>query len=82
MEEMNEEVLARDGAGDDERVNRTVEEDEGLTPEEEAEQEAERQRIREAMIGPYRTLAEAVKEHDDMMAETLYELTMLEIGEE
>lgn len=81
MEEMNEEVLARDGAGDDERVNRS-EEDEGPTPEEEAEQEAERQRIREAMIGPYRALAEAVKEHDDLMAETLYELTMLEIGEE
>ena len=81
MEEMNEEVLARDDAGDDARVNRT-EEDEGLTPEEEAEQEAERQRIREAMIGPYRELAEAVREHDELMAETLYELTMLEIGEE
>lgn len=82
MEEMNEEVLARDDAGDDARVNRTAEEDEGLTPEEEAEQEAERQRIREAMIGPYRELAEAVREHDELMAETLYELTMLEIGEE
>lgn len=79
----NEENPSRDDAP----VNTSVEaEDEtpieppGPTPEEEEEWERERLARWEAKLKPFRDMAEAVKEHDDLMAEVLYEVTLIEIG--
>lgn len=54
----------------------------GPTPEE--EEEWERQRLAEwnAKIQPYRDFKAQVNEHDDLMADALYELTLLELGME
>lgn len=54
----------------------------GPTPEEEAEWERQREAAWEAKIKPYRDLKEQISEHDDLMAETLYEVTLLELGME
>lgn len=54
--------------------------DPGLTPEEEEEQERERQALWEAKIKPYRDIKNQIAEHDDLMAETLYEITLLQLG--
>lgn len=54
----------------------------GPTPEEEEEQERERQAAWEAKIKPYRDMKEQIAEHDDLMAEALYEITMLQFGME
>ena len=56
--------------------------DPGLTPEEEEEQERERQAIWNARIKPYRDIKNQIAEHDDLMAETLYEITLLQLGME
>lgn len=54
----------------------------GPTPEEEEEQDRERQALWEARIKPYRDIKNQIAEHDDLMAEALYEITMLELGME
>ena len=54
----------------------------GPTPEEEEEWERERKEAWEAQIAPYRNLRNQISEHDDIMAETLYEITLLELGME
>lgn len=58
------------------------------TPEQEAEEEAERKAREEALYGPARKAAEQrnesaaiVAEHDDLLADVLYELTMQQFGE-
>ena len=52
----------------------------GPTPEQEEEWERERKAAWEAKIAPYRGLKSQINEHDDLMAEALYEITILEIG--
>lgn len=59
------------------------------TPEELAEMEAERQRQDEATFGPMRRAAQqrrnsaaVIAEHDELLADMLYELTMGQLGEE
>ena len=54
----------------------------GPTPEEEEEQERERQAIWEAKTKPYRDMKNQLAEHDDLMAEALFEITMLQLGVE
>lgn len=54
----------------------------GPTPEEEEEWERERKAAWEAKIKPYRDLKAQVNDHDDLMADALYEITMLELGME
>jgi len=58
------------------------EEEHHPTPEEEEEWERERQAEWDAKMLPMKTLHEAVAEHDDLLADTLYELTLLELGME
>lgn len=60
-----------------------------LTDEEIAAMEAEREAMYEAKLAPCReaakkrnSSAEIIAEHDDMLAEMLYEVTMLAFGEE
>lgn len=52
----------------------------GPTPEEQEEWERERKAAWEAKIKPYRDLKAQISEHDDLMADALYELTLLELG--
>ncbi len=59
------------------------------TPEQLAEMEAERQAQDEAIFGPVRRAAEqrrnnaaVIAEHDELLADMLYELTMGQLGEE
>ncbi len=59
------------------------------TPEQLAEMEAERQAQDEATFGPMRKAAKqrqsnaaVIAEHDEMLADMLYELTMSQLGEE
>ena len=61
----------------------------GITEEEIAAMEAEREAMYEAKLAPCReaaqkrnSSAEIIAEHDDMIAEMLYEVTMLAFGEE
>lgn len=54
----------------------------GPTPEQQEEEERERQAIEAAKLKPYRDLKNTINEHDDLMAEALYEITMLQIGTE
>lgn len=54
----------------------------GPTPEEEEEWERERKAAWEAKLAPFKNLKTQISEHDDLMAEALYELTLLEIGKE
>ena len=35
----------------------------------------------EAKLAPFKALRAQINEHDELMAETLYEVTMLELGE-
>lgn len=59
------------------------------TPEQIEQEEAEREARENEIYGPYREAAQKrnnsadiVSEHDDMIAEMLYEVTMLAFGEE
>lgn len=52
------------------------------TPEEVAEWERQREEAWEAKIRPFRNLRGQINEHDDLMADALYELTLLELGME
>ena len=52
------------------------------TPEQEEEWERERKAAWEAQIAPFRALKEQIAEHDDLMADALYEITLLEMGME
>ncbi len=54
----------------------------GPTPEQEEEWERERKAAWEAKMKPFKELVEAVREHDELMADMLYELIMLEYGED
>ena len=54
----------------------------GPTPEQEEEWERERIAAWNALIQPYRDLKTQISEHDDLMADALYEITMLELGME
>ncbi len=65
----------------DEAVN-DYEPEPGPTPEQQEEEERERQAIEAAKLKPYRDLKNTINEHDDLMAEALYEITMLQIGTE
>ena len=65
----------------DEAVN-DYEPEPGPTPEQQEEEERERQAIEAAKLKPYRDLKNTINEHDDLMAEALYEITMLQIGME
>lgn len=73
-----------------------MDENEILTPEEEIQaedimpdfpeddpEEWERKRREEweAKLAPFKTLRQTINEHDELMAETLYEVTLLELGE-
>ena len=58
------------------------------TPEEQEEEERRREPEHEAMLKPFRDAArqrresaEIVAEHDDLLADMLYEITMNEFGE-
>lgn len=64
----------------EETVVLTDEPEPGPTPEEEEEWERERKARWDALIKPYRDLKTQINEHDDLMAETLYEVTLLELG--
>lgn len=66
----------------EEAVVLTEEPEPGPTPEEEEEWERERQAAWEAKIKPFRELKNTISEHDDLMADTLYEITLLELGME
>ena len=35
----------------------------------------------EAKLAPFKALRQTINEHDELMAETLYEVTLLELGE-
>lgn len=52
------------------------------TPEEEEEWERQREAAWNAKIQPFRNLKAQINEHDDLMADALYELTLLELGME
>lgn len=61
----------------------------GLTDEEIKALEEERKAAEEAKIAPYReaaqkrnTSAEIIAEHDDLLADILFEITMNDLGEE
>lgn len=54
----------------------------GHTPEQEEEWERERIAAWNALIQPYRDLKQQIAEHDDLMAESLYEITLLQLGME
>ena len=54
----------------------------GPTPEQEEEWERERIAAWNALIQPYRDVKAQINEHDDLMADALYEITMLELGME
>lgn len=73
-----------------------MDENEILTPEEEIQaeeiipdfpeddpEEWERRRKEEweAKLAPFNALRQTINEHDELMAETLYEVTLLELGE-
>ena len=45
------------------------------------EWERKRQEEREAMLAPYRATREQINEHDELMADVLYELTLMQLGE-
>ena len=45
------------------------------------EWEDKRREQAEAEIAPFKALRNQINEHDELMAETLYEVTMLELGE-
>ncbi len=58
-------------------------------PEQWAEEEAERKAREEAVLGPARRAAQQraesaaiIAEHDDLLADVLYEITMTQFGEE
>lgn len=63
-----------------------MDENEILTPEEpefDPEYWEEKRREEwEAKLAPFRDLRTQINEHDDLMAEALYEITLLEIGAE
>ena len=44
------------------------------------EWERKRREEWEAKLAPYKALREQINDHDELMAETLYEVTLLEIG--
>ncbi len=44
------------------------------------EDERRRREEWEAKLAPFKALREQIDEHDELMAETLYEVTLLEIG--
>lgn len=52
------------------------------TPEQEEEWEREREAAWEEMLAPFKAIKETIADHDDLMAETMYELTLLELGME
>ena len=54
----------------------------GPMPEQEEEWERERIAAWNALIQPYRDVKAQINEHDDLMADALYEITMLELGME
>lgn len=73
-----------------------MDENEILTPEEEItaeevmpdvpeddpeEWDRKRKESWEAELAPFKALRAQINEHDELMAETLYEVTMLELGE-
>lgn len=49
-------------------------------PDEDEEWERKRQEEWEEKIKPYRDLRAQINEHDELMAEALYELTMIELN--
>jgi len=67
-----------------------MDENEVLTPEELAdmpdppfdpdEWERKRREEWEAKLAPYKALREQITEHDELMADALYEITLLELG--
>ena len=46
-----------------------------------AERERKRREEWEAKLAPFKALRQTINEHDELMAETLYEVTLLELGE-
>lgn len=44
--------------------------------------ERKRHEEQEAQLAPFRALRAQLNEHDDLMAEALYEITLLEMGAE
>ena len=52
------------------------------TPEQEEEWERERKAREAALLAPFKALKATIDEHDDLMADALYEITMLELGME
>ncbi len=73
----------------DENQNEIMEPMPEPTPEQLAEEEAERQARDEATFGPMREAAKqrqssaaVIAEHDEMLADMLYEITLGQFGEE
>lgn len=52
------------------------------TPEEEEEWERERKEREEAKIRPFREMHSQIVDHDELLAQSLYEITLLEFGME
>lgn len=57
----------------------TEEEEHHLTPEEEAEYERKRQEEWDALIRPYKELAQAMHDRDELLADILFEMTLNEL---
>ena len=51
-------------------------------PDDPEEDERRRREEWEAKIKPYRELRQQINEHDELMADMLYEVTLLELGVE
>ena len=57
-----------------------IPEETGLTPEEEEAIAEEEEAKRQARLAPYRAVATQQKEQDNLLAELLYEITLVELG--
>ena len=50
-------------------------------PDDPEEWERKRREEWETKLAPFKALRQTINEHDELMAETLYEVTLLELGE-
>ena len=52
-----------------------------MPPDDPEEWERKRKEEWEAKLAPFKALRQQINEHDELMAETLYEVTLIELGE-
>lgn len=65
----------------EEPVEMTEEPEPGPTPEEEEEWERQRKAAWEAKLAPFKAIREALDEHDELLSDALYEISLLETEE-